>query len=151
MSSATGGSVPERNGRADETWSSLLSYFLARRQVLATVAVEFELTAGDLHALVSLDPDEPKPMKAFAESFQCDKSNATWMVDRLEQRGLVERQSMPHDRRLRAVVVTSDGRDLRDRVMARLAEAPPEFDSLTDDDLEALQCALAKLAAHTDD
>lgn len=94
---------------ADATRSSVLAFFLARKEVLVEVAVEFELTPGDLQALMSLDPDEPKPMKVLAETFRCDPSNATWMVDRLEQRGIVERQSLPtiagcarrggHDRR----------------------------------------------------
>ncbi|MFN8051752.1 MAG: MarR family transcriptional regulator [Acidimicrobiales bacterium] len=140
-------SRPDRDALADEAWASLLSYFLARRQVFVRVAVEFELTPGDLHALVSLDPDEPKPMKALAETFRCDPSNATWMVDRLEQRGIVERRTATHDRRVRAVAVTSDGVVLRNKVLSRLGEPPAEFATLTDDELEALRCALAKLGS----
>ena len=130
---------------ADAAWSSVLAFFLARKEVLVEVAVEFELTPGDLQALMSLDPDEPKPMKVLAETFRCDPSNATWMVDRLEQRGIVERQSLPHDRRVRAVAVTTDGRLLRDSVMARLSTAPPEFAALSTTELDTLRCIVAKL------
>lgn len=135
---------------ADAAWSSVLTFVMARKEVLVEVAVEFELTPGDLQALVSLDPDEPKPMKSLAETFRCDKSNATWMVDRLEQRGIVERRSLPHDRRVRAVAVTADGRVLRDNVLARLGTAPPEFAALTSTELDTLRCIVAKLTdAHT--
>ena len=139
------GAPDDKAELADAAWSSVLAFFMTRRQVLVEVAVEFELTPGDLQALVSLDPDEPKPMKALAETFRCDPSNATWMVDRLEQRGIVERRSLPHDRRVRAVVVTNDGRVLRDNVLARLATAPPEFASLTTSELDTLRCIVAKL------
>jgi len=144
--------APRRNRAelADETWASVLTFFLARRQVFVEVAVEFELTPGDLQALMTLDPDEPKPMKALAETFRCDPSNATWMVDRLEQRGFVERKSLPHDRRVRAVAVTTHGRSMRDQIMARLSTAPPEFAQLTYAELEALRCTIAKLTAGGD-
>lgn len=136
----------DRAALADETWASAVAFFMAQRQVVVEIAVEFELTPGDLQALVHLDPDEPKPMKALAATFRCDPSNATWMVDRLEQRGIVERRTLPNDRRVRSVAVTPDGRVLRDNVMARLAVAPPEFALLTDDELETLRCVIAKLS-----
>lgn len=139
--------MDDRGELADEAWASLLGFVLERRQHVVQIAVEFELTPGDLQALVSLDPDEPKPMKALAETFRCDASNATWMVDRLEQRGIVERRVLPHDRRIRAVAVTADGRVLRAQVLARLSAAPPELDGLTTSELEVLRCALGKLNA----
>lgn len=135
----------DRSELADAAWSSVLGFFMGRRQVLVEVAVEFDLTPGDLQALMALDPDEPRPMKALAATFRCDPSNATWMVDRLEQRGIVERRSLPHDRRVRAVVVTGDGRRLRDDVLARLAVAPPEFAALTSHELDTLRCLVTKL------
>lgn len=124
----------------------VVTYVMERKRHVAELAVEFDLTPGDLQLLLTIDPDEPRPMKALAESFRCDPSNATWMVDRLEQRGLVERRTMPHDRRVRAVVFTVDGRALRARLEARLAKAPPEMASLTYEELEGLAGALAKLA-----
>lgn len=135
----------DADDEAADAWAALLRFFLDRRQMFVEVASEFELTAGDLHALVTLDPDEPKPMKALAETFRCDPSHATWMVDRLETRGIVERHAMPYDRRVRAVVVTVEGRMLRDRILARLAVPPPEFADLDADDLAGLRCAVAKL------
>ena len=135
-----------RDDLADQTWGAVLSFFSTRRQVFVEVAVEFDLTPGDLHALMALDPDEPRPMKAMAQTFRCDPSNVTWMVDRLEQRGIVERRSLAHDRRVRAVAVTDDGRALRDRVAARLTVAPPEFATLSGAELETLRALIDKLA-----
>src|SRR4029453_18040920 len=44
-----------------------------------------------------------------AEEWACDASNATWMVDRLEERGLAERRSSPTDRRGKLVGLLARG------------------------------------------
>ena len=49
---------------------------------------EHGLTPGHLKALAILDADEPRPMGAMADGLQCDASQVTWLVDRLEERGL---------------------------------------------------------------
>ena len=46
---------------------------------------------------------------------------------------------------MRAVAVTTDGRLLRDSVMARLSTAPPEFAALSTTELDTLRCIVAKL------
>jgi DNA-binding MarR family transcriptional regulator len=49
------------------------------------------------------------PMSEVARALHCDTSNATGLVDRLEQRGLIERRPSPTDRRVRAVALTEAG------------------------------------------
>jgi DNA-binding MarR family transcriptional regulator len=44
------------------------------------------------------------------------RSNVTGLVDRLEQRGLVERKSVPGDRRAYRVVLTRAGREIMDEI-----------------------------------
>lgn len=141
----------DREELAGRAWEAVFAYVSTRKAAFLEVAVEFELTPGDLQALMALDPDEARPMKSIAAEFKCDPSNATWMIDRLEQRGIVERRVMEHDRRVRGVVVTATGRALRDRVVARLSQPPPEFARLTADELESLRCVLGKLIAPADD
>ena len=46
-----------------------------------------------------LDEDEPRPMGAIAEGLNVDASQVTWLIDRLEERGFVERRMLPSDRR----------------------------------------------------
>ena len=43
------------------------------------------------HFIVLQALDEPKPMGEVAKLLACDSSNVTWITDRLEERGLVER------------------------------------------------------------
>jgi DNA-binding MarR family transcriptional regulator len=43
-------------------------------------------------------------MSQLADEWLCDASNATWIVDRLEERGLAERETTPTDRRVKDAV-----------------------------------------------
>jgi len=51
----------------------------------------------------------PLPMRQIAQTLSCEPSNITGIVDRLEARGLVERQPDPADRRIKRVQATSTG------------------------------------------
>src|SRR5919106_6895270 len=75
----------------------------------------------------------------------CDPSMATWFVDRLEEKGLVERRSLPSDRRVKTVVLTPRGARARAIVWAALFEPPEELLALDGERLEALKAALAAL------
>jgi DNA-binding MarR family transcriptional regulator len=64
------------------------------------------------------------PMNEAAGKLHCDPSNVTGIVDRLEARGLIERQHLTKDRRVKHLALTSEGRRLKRRVEAILAAAP---------------------------
>ena len=84
-------------------------------------------------------------MRELAEEWACDASNATWIVDRLEERGLAERRTVPGDRRVKSVVLTSRGAKTRDRVLHAMFEPPPELLELDRADLVAIRDAVARL------
>jgi DNA-binding MarR family transcriptional regulator len=52
-------------------------------------------------------------MVSLARSLHCHDSNVTGLVDRLEQRGLIERGSNPKDRRVKLIALTKTGETLR--------------------------------------
>jgi len=52
-------------------------------------------------------------MRSLAEKWECDASNATWIVDRLERFGLAERRTVASDRRAKPVVLTAKGERVR--------------------------------------
>lgn len=134
-------------GLATGVWHQLHAYFQVHRERIQETLTEFGLSFGDMRALLVLDADHPQPMRALADSWACDASNATWMVDRLEQRGLVERRAMPADRRVKAVVLTPQGADTKVRLLERIHQPPPELVALDPADLKALQAILGKLSA----
>jgi len=106
------------------------------------------LTPNDSRALASLDPERGRTMRSLAEEWECDASNATWIVDRLERFGLAERRTVPRDRRVKLVVLTPKGRRLKAELMEEFHTPPPELLELDDSDLQALHRALEKLWTH---
>ena len=68
--------------------------------------------------------DDAMPMNAAAGRCGCDPSNMTGIVDRLEGRGLIERQQIGGDRRVKYLVLTPEGERLKGRVDAVLREVP---------------------------
>ena len=82
---------------------------------------------------------------ALAQEWLCDASNATFIIDRLEERGLAERRSVPSDRRVKMVVLTARGNRMRGRVLERFFEPPPELLELSRTDLEAIRDAVRRL------
>jgi DNA-binding MarR family transcriptional regulator len=55
----------------------------------------------------------------------CEPSNATVVVDKLENQGLIERRPHPSDRRAKQLILTPDGAELRVRLLELLGEESP--------------------------
>lgn len=130
---------------AGAAWRALLDYFVANRDRFGALAAEVGLTVAGLKTLLSLDPDEPKSMRALADDWKCDASNVTWLVDRLEERQLVERRTLATDRRVKTIGLTPAGERLRAQVVDRMHQPPEAFLALPPADLEVLVRVLEKL------
>jgi MarR family transcriptional regulator, organic hydroperoxide resistance regulator len=130
---------------AKETWGLFQRIFFSQRPRMMSVYREFDLVPPHVIALQSLD--EPKPMGELAKILVCDSSNVTWITDRLEERGLVERRAAEHDRRVKLLVLTPKGRRLRKELEARLSEPPAAFEALSAEDQRALREVLGRAAA----
>jgi DNA-binding MarR family transcriptional regulator len=130
---------------ACEAWRAITNLFIARKREFPNIAAEFGLNPGAMNALLSLEPGEPKPMGALADAWKCDASNVTWLVDRLEERGLVERVPQPTDRRVRTVALTRKGQKLRALIEERFFEPPEELRALSANDLTTLRRILHKI------
>jgi DNA-binding MarR family transcriptional regulator len=143
----TGSRTADQRELAGEAWRLMAGFAFSRFQGSEHVAMlrELGLTPGHMKALSILDPDQPKPMRAMADSLACDASMVTWLVDRLEERGLVERRASTTDRRVKTVVLTDTGIELRRRLGAALFTPPAELLALDAATLHALVDALRKL------
>jgi|SRR6516225_385404 DNA-binding MarR family transcriptional regulator len=115
----------------DDLWPAFVELLLTARGWWIALCEEMELTPAQAHALRCLDPDRPVPMSALADALWCDASNVTGIVDKLESRGFIERQSAGHDRRIKHLAVTERGRKLRDRLNARMLAAPKSICALS--------------------
>jgi len=130
----------------------LLRLFVSQRGRVPSVAAEFELSPMQAHVLRLLEPGQPLPMRALAGKLCCDPSNVTGIVDRLEERGLLERRPAPGDRRVKMLALTEEGAAVRARHRARLFDPPEPIRHLSEDDQRALCEILARaLAASSDE
>ena len=127
---------------ASEAWLLLFEFFKAQKPRLALLEDEFELSGSQAHALYVLG--EPRSMGELAQLLLCDASNVTGIVDRLEQRGLIERHPSEHDRRVKMLVLTPQGAELRERALARFAEPPPGIAALPREQQRALRDILRR-------
>ena len=96
---------------AREAWAIIAGIFLGdeMHDRFHDACQAIGVTPPALKALMSLEPDEPRPMRALATSWRCDASWVTSLVDTLEELGLVERRMLPSDRRVKTVALTPAG------------------------------------------
>lgn len=130
---------------AAAAWAPLARFFFDTVRHRQRALSAEGLTPNDARALMALHPATGRTMRELAAEWICDASNATFIVDRLEDRGLAERRSLPTDRRVKLVVLTGRGQRTRARVLRQFFEPPPEVLRLSRMELEALREAVEKL------
>ncbi|PJE94355.1 MarR family transcriptional regulator [Streptomyces carminius] len=88
-------------------------------------AARYALTGAQAR-LLALLTHRPLPMRELARRLRCEPSNVTGIVDRLQDRGLVERRPDPDDRRVKLAAATAEGRRTAERMRTALdfARAP---------------------------
>ena len=126
MASKAGPEAGPRAGTSadtEELVDLLLGVMQLMRQHLDEVTASFELTPQQALTLRFLG--DPAPMGDLASHLHCDASNVTGIADRLEERGLVERTPDPDDRRVKRLVLTDAGRELRDELLDELLGNAP--------------------------
>jgi DNA-binding MarR family transcriptional regulator len=96
----------------------------ALRQTIASLMRDLDLTEPLADALWQLAAGQALSRRELAERLQCDPSNVTFLVDRLEEKGLAERAADSRDRRVKAVRLTEAGALARSRLVAGAATAP---------------------------
>ena len=148
-----------------------------RRQVARTLLASLGHTVGSMrcagsqrlvrlgismthfHVLTLLRHHDAMPMGHLAEILEGSMSGATGIIDRMEERGLVERVRVPDDRRIVLVKPTAAGLELVDEVeLVKSDVLTAALDRLEPDALERmirsitdLQAAFAaEIAAHPD-
>lgn len=147
MTTTQGDRQEDRQERAAaDAWRALGELTGLLRTRVLSAANGLDLTPGESRALDALEPDQPRPMRALAETLCCDASNVTWLVDRLEARGFVERRPSPTDRRVKAVTLTPSGIDARTRLLAAIDTPPAFLEELPAEDLAELTRLVERIA-----
>jgi len=80
----------------------------------------------------------PLTLRVLAEVIGTDAPAATVIVNDLEARGLVVRETDSHDKRAKVVSLTAEGRRVIRSAKAVTNKAPESFDILTENDIADL-------------
>jgi MarR family transcriptional regulator, organic hydroperoxide resistance regulator len=144
----TPAAAPVRDSPADQAWALLRELLFAERRRFTEAASAFDLHPAQAGALMHLHEESGLPMHEIAARLACDNSNVTGIVDRLEARGLVTRRSSEHDRRVKYIVPTPLGVEVRDAMRERMARPPAGIECLSTSEQRQLRQLLARAAGH---
>jgi DNA-binding MarR family transcriptional regulator len=145
LSSMAGTTTRSRVEPAAEAWELCMELFGADRPRMLDIQAEYGLKPPQFFALQALD--EPVPMSSVANVLRCDRSAVTWITDRLEERGYVERRSDERDRRVKLLALTDEGRRVREEIRARLSTPPEALTRLSRAEQRTLRDLLRKALA----
>ncbi|MBB0243259.1 MarR family transcriptional regulator [Streptomyces alkaliphilus] len=120
-------------------------------QVVVRFHEEYEEAAGR-HGLtgaqarlLALLAVSPTPMRRLAHRLGCEPSNVTGIVDRLENRGLVERRADPSDRRVKIAAATGEGLRVNEELRASMGFAAAPLASLSRPERAVLRDLLRRM------
>ena len=120
----------------------LLIAFMESFKVHFVVALErLDLSMSQGHVLMCLQ--EPTQMSAIAKRMGFDASHVTALIDRLEERGLIERRPDPQDRRVKRITLTEAGTALQDEIRGCVYDGLPPLARLTSVERTQLRDLLA--------
>nr|WP_205790056.1 MarR family transcriptional regulator [Microvirga makkahensis] len=113
------------------------------RRALNTVASELKalgLSIPQFDLLSTLTEREGLSQQELAERLYVTKGNVSGLLDRMVEADLVERRSIPGDRRSNALYLTKKGRDLAEKgIAAQRAYVHRTLGSLPEQDLADLE------------
>lgn len=133
----------EGPGTAGEAWGLLAS--LVYPPPFIPIARELGLRPPAFGALRALD--RPRTMSEVATVLHCDNSNVTGLVDGLEEKGLATRQPAAHDRRVKLIALTAEGRRVRGKLMRAVERPPAWLEALSEADRRCLCDVLRRATA----
>ena len=91
----------------------------------------YQVSAPQLSSLLALHENGPMPPSQIAKYIMVNSSTVTGIIDRLEQKGLVERSRISPDRRVITIALTEKGQELA-------KNAPPPIQKKIVDGLQKL-------------
>ncbi len=135
---------------AQESFLSLVRQLVRTYQAFEQISHshirQLGLTAAQFDVLATLGRTEGMTMNVLAEKTLVTKGTLTGIVDRLEQKGLVQRFVPPEDRRCFRIRLTEAGERLFQATFpVHIAYLKRFFDQLSPQEQETIQGSLAQL------
>lgn len=136
----TGRAAASDAPRAEELVDALGDLFVHVRQHFERVTQPLDLPGPCAKALRLIDG--AISMKELGARIHCDASFITAIADMLEERGLARREIDPVDRRIKKLVLTDKGAQLRARLVDELFEDVPGIRTLDPSERESFLALL---------
>ena len=139
-------STVDRQAKALKAWVILSrAYAAVQGRASADIAAR-DLTVGEFAVLEVLHHRGPLLLSQLKDKVLVSAGGVTYLVDRLAERGLVERRRCEHDRRAFYAALTEDGEAFISRIFPGHAEAIQlAFKGLSDAEIETLTVLLRRL------
>jgi DNA-binding MarR family transcriptional regulator len=126
-----------RSGGDTDPYAPIIADIRATMTAIKCASSERVLRLGismaQLHILYTLQRTGEMPMSRLADILNVSLSNATGLIDRIEERGFVERTRVAEDRRIVLIRVTESG-----------SRALEEIDALNEDLLRSVLGSLGR-------
>ena len=136
----------EKQDIALRLWATLSRCYATCSRAMAAQVQEYDLTTPQFVVLEALHHLGPLPLGELAEKLLVTGGNVTYVMDRLESRGLVTRDRSTADRRVVVARMTAEGRDLVSKVFPEhVGEMEHLSRHLTDQEQIQLSALLKKL------
>ena len=152
MDTLTEQSAPERpappadEARALRLWIALARCYATFARAVSARVMEYGLTTPQFGVLEALYHLGPLPLGELAEKLLVTGGNITYVMDRLEEQGLVVRERSAQDRRVVRARLTDVGEGLVAEFFPRHATAIADLaGELDPDEQEALRRLLKRL------
>jgi MarR family 2-MHQ and catechol resistance regulon transcriptional repressor len=148
------GVEPMRKKGSDSvhTWLILgKAYRAILRPLIAQYQKDSALILSDFGILEVLLHKGPQPVSVIGPKVDLNDGSISVAVDRLYERGLVNREESPNDRRVRLVSLTAEGKKVISAAFRKhAAQIESLFSVLSADDQAQLQTLLRKLGRHAE-
>lgn len=140
---------PTEQARARlDCWLQMIRTYDHMQNEVATQLQRHGLTLPQFEVLSTLAVASCTNQQELAQRLQVTKGNLVGLIDRLTERGWVERMPDPEDRRVNKVRITADGKSLLEKVYPdQLAAVEVLMTKLGQAEVDTLKGLLKKLEA----
>lgn len=132
-------------------WIKVGVFYQKSSRYLASLLRPLDLTVAQFDALANLYVGDGITQQELAEHLLVTKGNVTGLINRLSDRGLVERRNHPSDRRANTVFLTSKGRAVAKQALEVQRHVIDDtMGALSQADREQLRGLISRVVAQVD-
>ncbi|MDB5105543.1 MAG: transcriptional regulator [Fibrobacteres bacterium] len=137
----------EKSKKSLDCWLQMIRTYDFLQSQVATLLQRHNLTVPQFEVLSTLAVADCTNQQELAARLQVTKGNLVGLIDRLTERGWVERLQVPGDRRVNKVRITEGGKEILSKAFPEQVGAVETMMSgLQEEELETLKGLLKRLS-----